>query len=75
MPKFSQQLVSDTITCFKEEDGIELTQEQAIEALESFAGLYMAFAEGGAVDSARLKGAEPPPDLISPHSCKEGFHS
>lgn len=68
MSKFSLQLVSDTIACFKEEDGIELTQEQAIEVLESFAGLYLAFAEGGAADPARLKAAEPPPDLISPHS-------
>lgn len=47
MSKFSPQLVSDTIACFKEEDGIELTQEQAIEALESFAGLYLAFAPDG----------------------------
>ncbi|MFA6446410.1 MAG: hypothetical protein WCW14_04160 [Candidatus Paceibacterota bacterium] len=75
MPNFSQQLVLDTIACFKEEDGVQLTQEEAIEVLESFAGLYMAFAEGGAADPARLKAAEPPPDLISPHSCKEGFHS
>lgn len=75
MPKFSQQLVSDTIACFKEEDGIELTPEQAIEALEAFAGLYLAFAGGGAADPAGLKAAEPSPDLISPHSCKKGFHS
>lgn len=56
MPKFSQQLVFDTIACFKEEDGVELTQEEAVEALESFAGLYLAFApkEDERADGARL---------------------
>ena len=44
MSKYNEKLVLDTITCFKEEDGIELTQEQAVEVLESFAGLYLAFA-------------------------------
>jgi len=43
MNRFPQQLVLDTIACFKEEDGVELTQEQAVEVLESFAGLYLAF--------------------------------
>lgn len=75
MPKFSPQLVSDTIACFKEEDGIELTQEQAIEALESFAGLYLAFAEGRAADPAHLKAAELPPDLIPPEMAQIQYKS
>ena len=47
MPKYNEKLVLDTITCFKEEDGIELTQEEAIAVLDSFAGLYLAFASDG----------------------------
>ena len=43
MPKFSQQLISDTIACFKEEDGVFLSHEEAVEVLESLGGLFLAF--------------------------------
>ena len=47
MNRFPQQLVLDTIACFKEEDGVELTQEEAVAVLDSFAGLYLALASEG----------------------------
>lgn len=47
MSKYNEKLVLETIACFKEEDGIEMTQEEAIAVLDSFAGLYLAFASEG----------------------------
>ncbi len=41
---FSQKLIRETIKCFKEEDGISLSENEAIAILESFAGLFLAFA-------------------------------
>jgi hypothetical protein len=45
---FSQNLIQETIKVFKEEDGIELTPEQAELYLQSLAGLFLAFAGRGA---------------------------
>jgi hypothetical protein len=45
MSKLRQQLISETITCFYEEDGIMLTEVEAIAVLDSFADLYLAFVE------------------------------
>ena len=42
---FSENLIQETIKCFKEEDGLELSPEKANEYLHSFAGLFLAFAE------------------------------
>lgn len=61
MPKFSQQLISDTITCFYEEDGVVLTEDEAIAVLDSFADLYLAFVGSGSAASARLQAAAQPP--------------
>ena len=51
---FSQKLIEDTIRCFKEENGIDLSHEQAQEALHNMAGLFLAFSKGrgSVVDSA-----------------------
>lgn len=42
--KFNQGLIQETIDCFREEDGIVITPEQAEEYLSSFADLFLAFA-------------------------------
>jgi hypothetical protein len=48
MPKiYPEQLVLETIACFAEEENIALTQEEAIAILDSFGGLFLAFASDG----------------------------
>jgi len=42
--RFSKNLIDETIKCFKEEDGIELSQELTEEYLEAFSKLFLAFA-------------------------------
>ena len=67
---FSQNLIQDYIKSFKEENGVDISAETAIEYLNSFARLYLTM--------ARIEGADPgceapggaSSDLISPHSCK-----
>ncbi len=45
MPKiYPEQLVLETIACFAEEENIALTREEAIAVLDSFGGLFLAFA-------------------------------
>jgi len=41
---FSKQLIDETIKVFKEEDGLNLSPEQANEYLNGMAGLFLAFA-------------------------------
>jgi len=65
---FSKNLIEQTIKVFKEEDGIDLSPEQANEYLRSMAGLFLAFAKSAAPECEAPGGASP--DLISPHSCK-----
>ena len=68
MPEFSQKLIAETIACFKEEDGLSLSQDEAIAALEALGGLYIAFRE---CEGAASAGASAPRErahgLISPH--------
>jgi len=45
---FSPELIQEAIRVFREEDGIELSQEQAVDALNAFADLFLAFAGEGA---------------------------
>lgn len=42
---FSKNLIDETIKCFKEEDSLDLSYEQASEYLRSMAGLFLAFAK------------------------------
>lgn len=41
--QYSKQLILETIDCFKQENGIVLSPEQANEYLNSLANLYLAF--------------------------------
>jgi len=44
--QFSENLIAETIKCFKEEDGLDVSPAQANEYLNSFADLFLAFAGG-----------------------------
>lgn len=59
---FSQNLIDETIQCFKEEDGLDLSLEQANEYLHSMAGLFLAFAEKRADPIASATGGALPVD-------------
>jgi hypothetical protein len=43
---YSPELIAETIACFQEEDGIVLSEDQAIAVLRGLSGLFLAFAEG-----------------------------
>lgn len=45
MTKHSEELIKETIECFKEENGHIIDEETASEYLESMAGLYLAFSK------------------------------
>ncbi len=59
---FSQNLIDETIQCFKEEDDLELSREQANEYLRSMAGLFLAFTEKRVVPIANATGGALPVD-------------
>jgi hypothetical protein len=40
MNKYNEQLIQETIQTFKEEDGVEFSREQAIEALDNLGGYF-----------------------------------
>ena len=44
--KFSQKLIDETIKCFKEENGVDLSSEQANEILKHLSGLFLAYKKG-----------------------------
>ena len=56
--RYSQKLITECISCFRDEDGIELSQEEAVEYLAGLGGLFLAFAGGGGTAPAALA-AEP----------------
>jgi len=69
--QYSQNLIEETIKCFKEENNLDISSEQANEYLNSLANLYLAFT-GKAVLGERLSaGRDLHLDLITPHSCKD----
>jgi hypothetical protein len=43
---FSKKLIDECIKCFKEENGIDISIETAVEFLNAFAGLFLAFSKG-----------------------------
>jgi hypothetical protein len=49
---FSPKLIERTILVFREENGIELSQEQANEYLYDLGGLFLAFADRKTPDNA-----------------------
>lgn len=49
---YSPELISEAILCFKEEDGIDISEETAEEYLNGLSGLFLAFAR------PNLKGGE-----------------
>ena len=57
--QYSKKLIDECIQCFKDENDLDITQEQANEYLDSFAGLYLAFAEEP--DTALMSGGGAPP--------------
>jgi hypothetical protein len=44
MPVYSKELIAECIACFRDEDGIELTKDEAAEYLAGLGGLFHAFA-------------------------------
>ena len=54
---FSQKLIQETINCFKEEDGLDVSPEQANEYLHSLAGLYLAFVKKRPVPAEAVSSA------------------
>jgi hypothetical protein len=42
---YPKHLIEETIQCFKEENGIHLSAEEASHYLDSFAELFLAFAD------------------------------
>lgn len=63
---FSKELITETILCFKEENDIDLTPEEANEYLNSLAGLFLAFSTKGRSIPYGSNCPFPPPS--SPHS-------
>jgi hypothetical protein len=55
--QYSEKLITELIRCFKEEDGVDITPEEANEYLNSMAKLFLAFAGGRSSPSHRLSEA------------------
>lgn len=56
---FTKQLVTDIQTCFLEEHGISLSEQEAQEYLLSYAELYLAFARANNQAGACAPGGRP----------------
>lgn len=56
---FSNNLVKDIQTCFQEEHGISLSEQEAQEYLLSFAELYLAFTRADSQAGAYAPGGRP----------------
>jgi hypothetical protein len=55
---FSQELIRETIACFKEENGIDISPEEANQYLHAFANLFLAFASGNSNSRPHLSADE-----------------
>ena len=42
---YPTSLINETISCFKDENNISLSQEEAVEYLDSLSGLFLSFVE------------------------------
>lgn len=57
MSRFEPKLIQDAIACFREQDGVVLSESEAVAALEALGGLFLALTgekgggepEGGAL--------------------------
>ncbi len=68
--RYSKKLIAECIACFHDEDGIELTQEEAVEYLAGLGGLFHAFAIGGVAAAPHaLACAEPTPSTGVRNTC------
>ncbi len=67
--RFSQNLIEETIQCFKEEDGLDISAETANQYLENLSGLFLVFADYRPQSIRPAGDADGSLDLISPHSC------
>lgn len=67
--QYSQKLIEETILCFKEEDGLDISAETANEYLDSFAGLFLAFSDYETTRPVLKTGGSPTQNLISSESC------
>ena len=52
--RYSKKLIDECIACFRDEDGIELTEEEAVEYLAGLGGLFLAFAGVGEAGAGAL---------------------
>ena len=48
---YSPKLIQETILCFKEENGLDISEELANEYLEAFAGLFLTLARHAGPDA------------------------
>lgn len=58
---YSPELISEAILCFKEEDGLDISEETAEEYLNGLSGLFLAFARP-ALTSGERTPATPEPE-------------
>ena len=61
--KFSQKLIDETINCFREENGIELSPEKTEEYLDVFAKTFLAYARKKLVTKLDA-GGQPPAEPL-----------
>lgn len=48
---FSEKLIEETIKCFKDENGVEFSREEAVEALSNMGCLFLVFSKINKKDS------------------------
>lgn len=66
---YSQNLIQETIKVFKEEDGVDISVDTAIEYLNQLSGLFLAFAGYKETPHGTSSAGGVSVDLITPHSC------